>query len=160
MLKSYTSPISLTPRDGSDFAPGHSLVYVKRTASGYFCVYVDEKYFRMFQSVDNLPTEIKEKLLLIHSVSENFLDGKGMPPEILADVGWQVIGGSWYQFVLSNKLLNELKGLPLTSGTVPVDVADDVFDEIIMYGIVEAKRKASNQHDTGRTSQETCERDS
>jgi len=135
MLKSYTSPVSLAPRDGHhglNLAPDHSVVYVKRTASGCFYVYVDEKYFRLFQSVDSLPTEIKEKLVLIHSVSENFLNVKGMPPEILADVGWQV-SESWYQFVLSNKLLNELKGLPLTSGTV--DVTHDIFEMPLPSGI-------------------------
>ncbi len=107
-------PISLSPIKDA-LLPGHWLVYVKRTNSGEFCVFVDKKYSRIF-SLETMPDEIKHKLALIHSIDNNFLDDEGMPPKLLEDVGWRLVNTKWYQFVFSEKLLDELKGMPLTNG--------------------------------------------
>jgi hypothetical protein len=63
-----------------------------------------------------MPDEIKHKLALIHSIDNNFLDDEGMPPKLLEDVGWRLVNTKWYQFVFSEKLLDELRGMPLTNG--------------------------------------------
>lgn len=89
--------------------PGHWIVYMRRTMNGWFTVYVAKNYFRQL-TLENLPLEIKEKLALIHSVEDAFLDEDGMPPEFLIDVGWRLRDDGWYQLVLSENLLNELKG--------------------------------------------------
>lgn len=89
--------------------PGHWVVYVRRTVSGGFVVFVAKNFFRQLP-LKNLPIEIKEKLALIHSIDEAFLDEDGMPPEFLIDVGWRLRDEGWYQLVLSENLLNELKG--------------------------------------------------
>lgn len=91
------------------YLPGHWIVYVKRDPLDEFAIYVGENYIRRF-SLSALPDRVKEKLVLIHSVENSFLDDDGVPPDILADVGWQLIAKKWYQFVLSEKLLDELKG--------------------------------------------------
>lgn len=99
-------PTSLAPIKDST-QPGHWIVYVKRTLSDHFVIYVDKKYNRRF-SLKDLPTEIKEKLVLIHSLDSRAFEVVDIPEE-LEDIGWR-IDDTWYQFVLSEKLLDELKG--------------------------------------------------
>ena len=100
------------------YLPKHWVVYVKRDPLDEFAIYVGENYIRRF-SLSALPDRVKEKLVLIHSVENSFLDDDGMPPDILADVGWQLIAKKWYQFVMSDDLLNELKGSVLTNTLSP-----------------------------------------
>jgi hypothetical protein len=133
MREEKGDPTSLAPVKDAIW-PGHWVVYVKRTPSDHFVIYVDKKYNRQFPLKD-LPTEIKEKLVLIHSIDSKAFEVVDIP-EVLEDVGWR-LDDTWYQFVISEKLLNELRGMPLTNG---------------IY------RKAEN--DTGRTSKETSEGDS
>lgn len=106
-------PASLTPLKDL-FMPGHWLVHVNRTSLDEFVIYVDKNYSRRFLLKD-LPNEIKEKLVLIHSVENNVIDEEGTPPELLFDIGWRLTYRNWYQFVMSNDLLNELKGSVLTN---------------------------------------------
>jgi hypothetical protein len=108
------APVSLSPIKDT-LIPGHWIIYAKQTLSGQFTVFVDKKYFRLF-SLENMPDELKEKLVLIHSVENNVLDDEGMPPKFLEDVGWRLVKKRWYQFVVSEKLLSELRGMPLVSG--------------------------------------------
>ena len=100
------------------YLPKHWVVYVKRDPLDEFAIYVGENYIRRF-TLSGLPDQVKEKLVLIHSVENSFLDDDGMPPDILADVGWQLIAKKWYQFVMSDDLLNELKGSVLTNTLSP-----------------------------------------
>jgi hypothetical protein len=100
------------------YLPKHWVVYVKRDPLDEFAIYVGENYIRRF-TLSGLPDQVKEKLVLIHSVENSFLNDDGVPPDVLADVGWQLIAKKWYQFVVSDDLLNELKGSVLTNTLSP-----------------------------------------
>jgi hypothetical protein len=104
-------PTSLAPVKDAIW-PGHWVVYIKRTLSDHFVIYVDKKYNRRF-SLKDLPNEIKEKLVLIHSLDSRAFEVVDIPEE-LEDIGWR-IDDTWYQFVLSEKLLDELRGSVLTN---------------------------------------------
>ena len=117
LLGEELSPRSFEPIKDL-YLPKHWIVYVKRDPLDEFAIYVGENYIRRF-TLSGLPDQVKEKLVLIHSVENSFLDDDGMPPDILADVGWQLIAKKWYQFVMSDDLLNELKGSVLTNTLSP-----------------------------------------
>ena len=117
LLGEELSPKSFEPiRDL--YLPKHWIVYVERDPLDEFAIYVGENYIRRF-TLSGLPDQVKEKLVLIHSVENSFLNDDGIPPDILADVGWQLIAKKWYQFVMSDDLLNELKGSVLTNTLSP-----------------------------------------
>ena len=117
LLGEELSPRSFEPIKDL-YLPKHWVVYVKRDPLDEFAIYVGENYIRRF-TLSGLPDQVKEKLVLIHSVENSFLNDDGMPPDILADVGWQLIAKRWYQFVMSDDLLNELKGSVLTNTLSP-----------------------------------------
>jgi hypothetical protein len=117
LLREELSPKSFEPIKDL-YLPGHWIVYVERDPLDEFAIYVGENYIRRFL-LSGLPDQVKEKLVLIHSVENSFLDDDGMPPDILADVGWQLIAKKWYQLVMSDDLLNELKGSVLTNTLSP-----------------------------------------
>ena len=100
----FHSPVKVSNSD-----PPMYEVCVERTDDTFVFV-VGHQQFRIFK-IDTLPDEVKVSLAIIHTVNwDEWLKNATLPmPPHLRDVGW-MRPNNWYVLVLSENLLNELRG--------------------------------------------------
>lgn len=98
-----------SPVKVSDSDPPMYEVCVERT-DDTFVFAVGHQQFRIFK-IDTLPDEVKVSLAIIHTINwDEWLNNATLPlPPHLRDVGW-MRPNNWYVLILSEDLLNELRG--------------------------------------------------